>query len=629
MLGLAQKLFLEKGWVLPKLAMSRRTSSHSWPLLDILLQRECLPYVDYALAEKIMPNATEEVAALLCHLSIALRAGHLCVRIDDQEVFPHPQDLWNEDNENPKQITDEEMERLCKLIVQGSTEIPSSLYTDVRAIEDEEVPSAPICRYRNLIYFQRYWCDESLFLHHFKNLIKTPPKIVLDDEILKQKIIALESEKKLLPEQSSAILTMSKSCLTIICGGPGTGKTYTAGQMIRTFWETITSEERQKCEIVLAAPTGRAASNLQKSLNQAVSSLSSFPNIQAKTLHALLGIRSSKSRRDLRDVLTADLVVIDESSMIDVHLISQLFASLKPGARLILLGDPHQLPPVSTGMLFSDLVSFLSEQQSEILISLKKCLRAELKTIVDLAEKINDGNVDTVNHLISVSEDGVSGTFFSDEESIQSLQQKLLNHATPFFTNAINREIDPHNLLDGFNKFRILSPLRQGPFGVDALNDIFIKNLLPHILKQGLFIAPIMLTQNDHRLELYNGEVGVLIRKVESDFQDGVRVGDYALFSGLEGNVRKVPALLLPKYEYAFCLSVHKSQGSEFDHVLLLLPEGAEVFGREMLYTAVTRARKRVEVWSNSKKTIDSIIKRPSQRLSGIKVRLRSSSRVL
>jgi exodeoxyribonuclease V alpha subunit len=177
--------------------------------------------------------------------------------------------------------------------------------------------------------------------------------------------------------------------------------------------------------------------------------------------------------------------------------------------------------------------------------------------------------------------------------------------------------MEPREMMDAFNRFRILSPLRKGPHGVEAINELF--------LKKPSHAAPIILTKNDRGLELFNGETGVLIRKDLSKphFQEG----DYAIFPGDRPDaIKRVPAVLLPPFEYAYCLSVHKSQGSEFDHVLLMLLEGSENFGNQVLYTGVTRAKRKLEIWC-SLATLKKTLSHKSQRLSGISERIALSMR--
>lgn len=659
MLGIAQKLFKEKGGTLPATPSTLSQSSlnsktkNNWHFLNNLLAKQTLPYIDYALAERLLrdfptpyPSSNESIAVLICHLSQAARKGHLCVRIDSNtnEVYPNPKDLWldgivdrEEFNYGSPNISPIELQTLTDLIIQGASQLPSSLYLDVyQPLVEKTLPSTPqppLCRLGNLYYFERYWSDETLFVNNFLRLNHFAPSIVLDSQTVQKKVAALQEQNRLLPEQSAAILAACEGCLTLICGGPGTGKTYTAGELIKVYWEAMSLEQQKKCEIALAAPTGKAAANLQKSLSRAIGNLTNFPQIQAKTLHALMGIRSrEKSRDSIQNTLTADLVVVDESSMIDVHLLSQLFASLKPGARLILLGDPNQLPPVSAGMLFSDIINHLSQKRSKQLIELNKCLRTDLRTIVDFADHIKKGDsASALTMLSSAQNSGIKRLILSSQSNSKLLQQKeLLAYALPNFlkaTQGVSATSHPQELLEAFNHFRILSPLRQGLLGVDALNELFVRHLMPRAQGKGWFVAPIMLVHNDYRSELFNGEVGVLVRLMTYGAQEhGVQLGDYALFPGREedgsgSNVRKLPALLLPKYEYAYCLSVHKSQGSEFDHVLLLMPEGVETFGREVFYTAVTRARKQLEVWG-SDVTLSETMARRACRLSGIKQRL-------
>jgi exodeoxyribonuclease V alpha subunit len=183
-------------------------------------------------------------------------------------------------------------------------------------------------------------------------------------------------------------------------------------------------------------------------------------------------------------------------------------------------------------------------------------------------------------------------------------------------------ETSPEALFNAFNQFRILSPLRQGPFGVNALNELFKRHFEKQAKHRLSFIAPITIMKNDAQFGLSNGEIGILIRqnREPQPFDSLFQEGDYALFIGEQGIVRSLPAILLPAFEYAYCMSVHKSQGSEFEHVLLLLPEGAEIFGKEGLYTGVTRAKKGLEIWS-SQETFKKILMKHSHRLSGIKLR--------
>lgn len=601
MLGKAQKLYFEKGG--SSSAMSKLCSP--WQRIY-----ECMPYVDYALACLLLkdhPDADEGAAALIAYLSLAARAGHLCVSINGCTLMPDPANL----------LENIESEELSQLILQGVKTLPLSLLTDVVSSDVDRCPTSPVCKLGNFLYLQRYWRQESTVIKHFQNVADIPPAIALDLCKVNESLQILEQQHKLLPEQAAAIRIACANSLSIICGGPGTGKTYTAGELIKIYWATMSEQQRQRCEIALAAPTGKAAANLQKSLKRAVGDIAGFPSVQAKTLHALLGVRGTRLRKDDRK-LTADLILVDESSMIDVHLMAYLLAAIKPGARLILLGDRHQLPPVSAGMLFGDLMA----RPNDRCVELKTCLRSDLRSIVDFASTINCGNSDEALNILTDGKNGISRLHF-EALTVKGIQKAIVDYAMPFFMEGLSGE--PQKLLEAFNKFRILSPLRQGPYGVDALNELFMYCLKYAMRSQEWFVTPILLSTNDHRLELSNGEAGILVRRNAKDRQEGIlQEGDYALFSDRDAEhaVRRIPALLLPQYEYGYCLSVHKSQGSEFDRVLLLMPEGAERFGREVLYTGVTRARKQLDIWG-SDVTIRKTIQQPSHRLSGLSQRLR------
>lgn len=623
-MGFAQKLFIEKGG---KLAARQSVCQPDWPQIQRMLAQKRLSYVDYALAESLLkdyPGIGEEVVAFICHLSTSAREGHLCLRIDKEGIFPDPSQSWREEGEaiDGTSPSAEEWQTLRDLIIRGAAQLPSALLSQV---SDTFVPSTPICCFRNLFYFQRYWFYETVFLKHFQAIIQRTPTLTLNLDNACKQVSGLEQDKQLLPEQAAAILSACRNGLTVICGGPGTGKTYTAGHLIKVYWESLSLLQRQQCVIALAAPTGKAAANLQKSLSQAVASLEGFVPLQAKTLHALLGIRSNIPLRDTATkVLPADLIVVDESSMIDLNLMVCLLGSIKPGARLILLGDKHQLPPISAGSLFSDIIAYLSNTENEA-IQLKTCLRAELQMIVDFADAINRGNSEEAIHYLQKGDEasGISRLQFGEEESsVRTVQESIINYVVSLFPTVKPNNDDPQSILEAFNRFRILSPLRQGPFGVDELNRLILKQQMRKMREDPLFAAPIMVVSNDYRLELFNGEVGVLVRqRVHNDKDEPVlQEGDYVLFpnkSDSNGPVRKLSALLLPKYEYAYCLSVYKSQGSEFERVLLLMPDGSERFGREALYTAATRARKKLQVWG-SDAVLRSTIDRHSCRLSGV-----------
>ncbi len=424
--------------------------------------------VDFYFAKKMAPHASEPVSQFLADLLKAAREGHLCLPLDK------------------------------------NLDLPKHLFTEALVEENGRV------------YLRRNWECEKKFIKYFERLNNQPPAIDIPD---------FEISEPLEPEQKQAIFNAVKFSLSLICGGPGTGKTYTAATLIKKFLPYL--------DVVVAAPTGKAAANLRGALEGVC---------EVMTLHALL--RKKRVR--------ADLVVVDEASMIDAELMAALFSAIKEGARLVLIGDKNQLPPVESGNFFADLA-----EGNACMIELGRCLRAELKEIVDMAQAVKSGL------------------------SIPSLPIPRIEE-----------------LIEGVFERQacVLTPLRHGPFGVNRLNE----RLHKEDRIRGGKRFPIMITVNDSSCDLYNGDVGVLVPEEEC-----------AYF-----RERKVPIYRLPHYEFAYVLSVHKSQGSEYDEVIVLLPEGSEVFGREMLYTAITRAKKRVVIYA-AEGIVSQIVAKKERRLSG------------
>jgi exodeoxyribonuclease V alpha subunit len=198
-------------------------------------------------------------------------------------------------------------------------------------------------------------------------------------------------------------------------------------------------------------------------------------------------------------------------------------------------------------------------------------------------------------------------------------QYQIIQKTLESFSYDVKSSLDEKDLLNQSQSFRLLSPLRHGPFGFDTLNQL-IWNAVSKCLHSDWIAIPIIIISNDHKEELFNGDTGILIRKLPLQ---PVSSDDYALFQGRNGqrSIRKLPAALLPRYEYAYCLSVHKSQGSEFDHVSLVLPQGASHMGREVLYTAVTRARKQIDIHTTDEILLETI-ENQALRQSGISTRI-------
>jgi len=582
-----------------------KAALHDWPHLEHLTLSYGLNFIDIKLASTLLKNYSskfESVAALICHLSLAVRNGHLMIQIEDDKILPSVKSLWLKE----ANITADDLKKLEALIIKGKSDLLNiSIFSDLILKNASKHATTSLCQFQDMFYFQRYFNFETTVLENFNRIKKATPSIKFDERQISNKVIKLLENKTLLQNQAEAILMASKQTLTFICGGPGTGKTYTAAQLLKVLLECLTETEKTTIKIAIAAPTGKAASNLQKNLGFLTAT-----QVKAKTLHQLLGIKGDgRLKNERQHTLVADIIIIDESSMIDVAMMGHLLTAVHSGARIIFLGDKHQLPSVDAGSMFADMIGLSFAN----CVTLQVCLRAELQEIVDFGKAINEGDDLKAFEMLS------KGNAVTRLELQALNQENLFIHASNQFPVILKENSNPLETLKSFDHYRILSPLRKGLFGVDALNQYFFKQLVKKPLKTDSVTVPIMLLKNDLNLELFNGEVGVLVLMPRhhdlTDFHP--MKGDYALFPCKKNGFRKLPALVLPAFEYAYVLSVHKAQGSEFNHVLCLLPEGSEHFGKEVLYTAVTRARQSLKIFG-SDEIIKQTISNQSIRLSGL-----------
>lgn len=577
-----------------------------WPILEQCLPGQSLHYVDFALAKHMLKNDehNEPLAALICHLSMIARDGHCCVNIKDNLIHPSVQEIWN----TPCELSDQVHRLICQAVNQT---FPFA----ISQVED---------RY----YLQKFYVQESALIKHLREFLQHAKY----DRVNPAHAIPASG---MVPEQIQAIVRGLKHSFSVITGGPGTGKTYTAGALLRAIWLNLLPQNKASFKIALTAPTGKAAGNLEQSIHRMLSDVPDFPEVNAKTLHSLLQIKKHNFSKTLH-CLEADVIIVDECSMIDIQLMGLLLESIHPNTQVILLGDPNQLPSIDAGSVFSELVQFLkSSDFHSCLTELKTCLRSELIDIIQLANFVNQGDekaaftllgIETSETSKGMNEQKVSSENFAtalkfvplpSSKKSKHIPDDIVEYALPFFPQFENIPDNPLEILETYSQFRILTPMRKGFFGTDHLNHLFFSRIIKQPTLHNFYTIPIMITSNHRKLNLFNGEMGLLIK-----YNDSAR-SDVALFPSKDPNknLREIPACQLTSFEYAYCVSVHKSQGSEFSKVLLLLPEGAESFGREALYTGITRAKRQLEIWS-APSTLRAMIASKQSRLSGISQRL-------
>ena len=409
--------------------------------------------------------------------------------------------------------------------------------------------------------------------------------------------------------------------LRLVTGGPGTGKTTQVAQLLVAFAARAGGTPR----ILLAAPTGKAASRLSQAVRESLAalvrdgevdaSIAALLPTEASTLHRLLGWRRDGGyRHDADNPLPADLVVVDEASMVDLPMMTRLADAVPAAATLVLVGDRDQLPSVETGDVLAALCD-ASDLPGSPLAAHRLHLRTSHRLAADidvaeLAELVRQGDAGGVLHGLD------AGRFRGAQwrpDGDRALHDAVLADALPHY-RALAQQPDVASALRASIGYRVLCAVREGAAGSITLNAAIGRALDPPSSGEGLFRGRLVLvTENSYRQQLFNGDIGI----VWPDEQGELRVW----FDADDGPRAWLPAAL-PAHEPAFALTVHKSQGSEFDSVFLALPErGARVLSRELLYTGLTRCRREVLVWANEDALREAIGRR-AQRWSGLVERL-------
>ena len=433
-------------------------------------------------------------------------------------------------------------------------------------------------------------------------------------------------EDRLCDQRAAAMAALQRRRV-LISGGPGTGKTTTLASILALLVEQaqlaqpanpgLFDPQAQALKILLAAPTGKAAARMQDAMRAAKGRLPISAAIRAQmpetaqTLHRLLGARPQGGgmvwRHDADNPLACDVLVVDEASMIDLALMARLLAALPPQARLILLGDRDQLASVDAGAVFADLCT-----AGAATLNVSFRFGAD-SGIGQLAGMLRTGDADGAVRLLQADTMDLN---WSADAGRHALVAHAVQRYADFIAQARAEPAD--TLFDRFAAFRLLTPVRQGPLGVAALNAEIEKGLLA----QGLIPArshwyvgkPVMIASNDYALRLFNGDIGICVADPVS--------GDLRIAFPSDEGARLLAPARLPAHETAWAMTVHKSQGSEFDEAALVLPdEQGELVTRELVYTAVTRARRSAAIWA-SEAALRAACTRRIVRHSGLAERL-------
>lgn len=451
--------------------------------------------------------------------------------------------------------------------------------------------------------------------------------------------------------QQVAVALACANQFSVISGGPGTGKTTTVTKLLALLVQLSHSnnltKDEQSLTIELVAPTGKAAARLTESISGAIDKLNVSDDIKraipthASTIHRLLGVIPNRVdfKHNHRNPLHVDVLIVDEASMIDISLMAKLLNAIAPHTKLILLGDKDQLSSVEAGAVFADICQGISQgpnysdsakqwlnEQTGFLMN-DVCYSSHDKTVIDdglcllqksyrfneksgigaLAKAVNSGNVDALKAVWGQGYGDIS--LMSGEANANSVVQLSVMGYKDYLTraktiNAANNsnDRDVAALLKQFNQFQLLSPVRAGSVGVDSLNAKIEQQLARHkliALNQGAWYVgrPIMIVSNDHSQQLFNGDIGIVLPPLDGDAQ---LTQNRVYFKMADGSIKSFLPSRLPDHETVYAMTIHKSQGSEFDEVVMAIPpKWTPLLTRELVYTGITRAKKTVSIFAD------------------------------
>jgi exodeoxyribonuclease V alpha subunit len=607
--------------------------SWPWTALD-------LAWLQFLKSHQATSDPLHDLLALL--VSHQMGRGHACLDLD--ALLQDPAHLLDWTDEQTKALTqfiatskhDEQLSDLlampCNPWSEAAKTMPWAMgeNSPIRVSFKEDSQA-------QRVYLRRAWQAEQTIQASIQTRLSQNFEVPKDSEEKLNKLFGLQTNQT--DWQRIACAKALRAGLTLITGGPGTGKTTTVVRLLALLQQAA-HDQQTTLRILLAAPTGKAASRLSSSIQLALASLpeawgEGIPS-QAVTLHQLLQYSPNSASR-AAPLLATDLVVVDEASMIDLELMARLMKRVPTKARLVLLGDKDQLASVEAGAVWSQLCEGAAHADNTIQAHATKPYTLPEQTAVlhvsrrfdansaigQWAQLINAGDLQQIQkkwQVLSTASnvDSIEGSEVQiwpdqwrdrpqgklDPEVAHALRAgwfawlqvlKPLQQAGAICDNA-----QALQLLNHFSEFQVLCALRQGAWGVQSLNEQIAmalglsqtaeRNFQPAKAQDGWFIGrPIMVTRNDYHLQLMNGDVGQCLPTV-----NGLRVA----FPDGKGGIRWVLPSRLDAVETVWAMTVHKSQGSEYDHVLLVLPDrDAPVLTRELLYTGVTRAKSRLTWW--------------------------------
>lgn len=522
-----------------------------------------------------------------------------------------------------------------------------------------------------LLYLRRYWSYETRVVQALAE--RTAAPLPVDEALARQWLDRLfaPAAQAAVDWQKLACAMALRSRLSVITGGPGTGKTYTAARLLALL--AAMDPEPERLRVALAAPTGKAAARLKQSIDAALEGLQErlgdVLDLQAfiqrmgaaRTLHALLGARpdTRQFRHHAAHPLDVDVLIVDEASMVHLEMMAALLDALPPTARVVFLGDKDQLASVEAGAVLGDLCrdaeagrygpetaryalaatgqalapQYLDTGAAPALAQQTVMLRESRRfggPIGQFALAVNRGEAAGARRALAAD---TTQSLLALEGGTPEAVVRLALHGRPgapacyrAYLDTLARGADGasdhadwvRGVLAAFERFRLLCAVREGDWGAAGLNQAVEAALRGAGLlgTRGEWYAgrPVMVTRNDAALGVFNGDIGIALPAPGG----GLRV-----YFADGPQLRSVGVARLAQVETAFAMTVHKSQGSEFEHAVLVLPPRAgAVLGRELVYTGITRARLAFTLVAAQPGLLEQAVAQRTQRASGLRARL-------
>ncbi|VXC99222.1 exonuclease V (RecBCD complex), alpha chain [Enterobacterales bacterium 8AC] len=609
-------------------------------ILNQALMLGALRPLDVHFAQIVASHDEPELLLAAACLSAEAGAGHVCLLLDQLS----PENLFN--GRQPELA-------LAAWQAAGQPDLArwQQRLASSAAVSDGN-SATPMVLQQQRLYLQRMWQSEGEVAAFISS--DAVPQAVEEGQLraILDHLFGEAADEADWQKIAAAVAATRR--IAVISGGPGTGKTTTVAKLLAALVQ-LGGDTRLR--IQLAAPTGKAAARLTESLGTASRQLPLTPEqralfpVEAATLHRLLGAQpnSQRMRYHRGNPLHLDVLVVDEASMVDLPMMARLIAALPPEARVIFLGDRDQLASVEAGAVLGDICRFAEQGYSaeraaqlarltgyalqgrpvgaavrDSLCLLRKSYRFDAKSgIGQLALAVNAGDGKQAMAALNGRYADVAGYPLAETEDYQ----QLLDACVAGYRDYLKRVAagaDAATILKAFGRFQVLCALREGPFGVTGLNERIESGLQraglirrnPGPAGRWYLGRPVMIGRNDSALGLFNGDIGIALPGAEGELRVHFQLPD--------GSIKSVQPSRLPAHETAYAMTVHKSQGSEFDHTLLVLPNHyLPVLTRELVYTAITRARQQLSLYATDKVLL-SAIRTPTQRRSGLAERLQA-----